>query len=202
MGIQKAIAALITNLVVLLSSFGIDAAWLTPELVASISMILSTFIVYIVPNKDTNKIDTTTSLVLILPFVIFLASCATVNDTPQTQAEKHVKQALGWNSVLNLYYKEIKNCTPVKTWACIIEPDDTLIVDQAVKTYAAARETCLNQPLLCNACTLSDAIASIANVLNADGYRQFTTACIGNSEIDTILEELGTETETQQETDL
>lgn len=52
MGIQKAIAALLTNLGILAGSFGIDAAWLTPELVSSVAMILTTVIVWVVPNSQ------------------------------------------------------------------------------------------------------------------------------------------------------
>lgn len=50
MGIQKAIAALITNGLILLAAWGINIE-VAPEMIASISMILSTIVVWAIPNK-------------------------------------------------------------------------------------------------------------------------------------------------------
>lgn len=49
---SKAIAAFLTGLVGLLAQFGVDPEWLTPELIAGATMLVSTILVYALPNKS------------------------------------------------------------------------------------------------------------------------------------------------------
>ena len=51
-GYTKAISAFLTGLVGLLAQFGITAEWATPEMVAAVTMLASTVLVYALPNKS------------------------------------------------------------------------------------------------------------------------------------------------------
>ena len=49
-GWAKAIGALLTGIAGVLAQLGIDAAWLTPEVIAAAQTVITTAIVYLVPN--------------------------------------------------------------------------------------------------------------------------------------------------------
>ncbi len=49
---SKAIAAFLTGLVGLLAVFGIDPDWITPELISGVTMLVSTVLVYAIPNRE------------------------------------------------------------------------------------------------------------------------------------------------------
>jgi len=51
MSIAKAIAGLIVPLGAALAAFGLDATWFTPENAAWVTVVLTPFVVWLVPNK-------------------------------------------------------------------------------------------------------------------------------------------------------
>lgn len=48
---NKAIAAFLTQLAALGAVFGLDPEWVTPELISSVSVVVTTALVYLLPNK-------------------------------------------------------------------------------------------------------------------------------------------------------
>lgn len=49
---NKAIVAFLGSLVTLLAAFGIDLPWATPEMVSAVGGVVTTFLVWLVPNKQ------------------------------------------------------------------------------------------------------------------------------------------------------
>ncbi len=132
-------------------------------------------------------------LIIILIVFVMLQACASMlggSTDPDTKARQIANLELGWNQALMSYQDELQNCYPVKTALCIIEPEDTLIVDKAIMVMRQTRSTCLNNMDNCDACQMANAAVQIANVIGGIEGLSVTAACSDSLPIDAVLREL------------